>query len=279
MNNKTSPAGERNAISRRQFLKASAGAAALYGVSSLTPGHLFGFQLAAAAQVQLKSDLDILNFALTLEMLEDLAYQKANSSGVLSGRPAEIFKAFGDHEHTHAVVLADTIRKLGGQPVQLPSNVNLPEFTSQAQAARFFAEVETIGTGAYLGAAPSIQDKGLLAAAASIVTVEAQHASVLLDIAGVAEAAPAFDVARTADEVVAIMPLLTMNAGKLPPPAGTAAPGTVGMPRTGAGGDSFPSALAVAAALFATATGALISVRTRKTDANEAGMPHGGDEN
>ncbi len=85
MNNKTSPTDVRSAISRRQFLTASAGAAALFGVSSLTPGHLVGFQLAAAAQVQLKSDLDILNFALTLEMLEDLAYQKANRSGVLSG--------------------------------------------------------------------------------------------------------------------------------------------------------------------------------------------------
>lgn len=161
----------------------------------------------------------------------------------------------------------------------LPSNVNLPDFTSQDQAARFFAEVETIGTGAYLGAAPSIQDKGLLAAAASIVTVEAQHASVLLDIANSPEPAPAFDVARTADEVVAIMPLLTMNAGKLPPPAGTAnVPGTIGMPRTGTPNEAFPSALAVAAGLFAAATGVLISIRTRKAGTNEADMIAGSDE-
>ncbi|MGA7733114.1 MAG: ferritin-like domain-containing protein [Chloroflexia bacterium] len=265
------PVGERTGISRRQFLKASAGAAALFGVSSLTSGHLLGFQLASAAQVQLNSDLDILNFALTLELLEDMAYQKANSSGVLSGRVADIFKAFGDHEHTHAVVLADTIRKLGGTPVQLPSNLTFPEFTSQQQAALFFAEVETIGTGGYLGAAPSIQDKALLAAAASIVTVEAQHASVLYDIANVQDSVPAFDVSRTADEVVAMMSLTKMNIGKLPPPAGTAnTQGAVGMPRTGTPGDGLPTALAVAAGLFAAATGALLHIRTRNTKANEA---------
>lgn len=271
MNDNMLHVDERNGISRRQFLSASAGAAALFGVSSLTPGHLLGFQLASAAQVQLNSDLDILNFALTLELLEDLAYQKANSSGVLSGRVAEIFKAFGDHEHTHAVVLDDTIRKLGGTPVQLPSNLIFPEFTSQQQAALFFAEVETIGTGGYLGAAPSIQDKGLLAAAASIVTVEAQHASVLYDIANRQDSVPAFDVSRTADEVVAMMSLTKMNLGKLPPPAGNASTqGTVGMPRTGTSGDSFPTPLAVAAGLFAAATGALLHIRTRNTNANEA---------
>ncbi|HUS17150.1 MAG TPA: ferritin-like domain-containing protein, partial [Chloroflexia bacterium] len=92
MSNIILPEGESKGFSRRQFLAgtgALAGAAAVFGATGLTrltPGTRAGVQIAAAAE--LKSDLEILQFALTLEHLEDAAYRAANSSGLLSGRIA-----------------------------------------------------------------------------------------------------------------------------------------------------------------------------------------------
>ena len=82
MSNMIVPEGAGKGISRRQFLAGSgaiAGAAALLRFSSLTPAQRAGAEIASAAS--LKDDVEILQFALTLEHLEDAAYRAANASG------------------------------------------------------------------------------------------------------------------------------------------------------------------------------------------------------
>ena len=97
-------------MSRRRFIRNSALAtvAAALSASALTTrtaqaaaGPL-GLR-ALAAQVP-AGDLEILNYALTLEHLEAKAYAVINSSGLLSGRVAEYFQTFGSHEATHVAV-------------------------------------------------------------------------------------------------------------------------------------------------------------------------------
>ncbi len=210
---------EKKGFSRRRFLVGAGGAAgglALAGVSgftSFTPAKQFGLQLAGAQA--LKTDLDILQFALTLEHLEDAAYRAANASGLLKGTAADLFKQFGDHEHTHVVALTDVITKLGGKPVAEQAKYNLPQLQSQDQIVQLFSAVEEVGAGAYLGAAPLLKDKTLLAAAASIANIEARHAATFKAFLNDPMPSPAFAKALTYDEVIAaVTPFLNAPAGQ-----------------------------------------------------------------
>lgn len=255
--------GEVQGISRRKFLigsGATVGAAALFGASSLglTQGQLLGMQIASAQSINLNSDMDILMFALTLEHIEDAAYRALNASGLLSGRVAQYFQDFGGHEHAHVVALTDTITKLGGTPVAEQASYSFPTFSNQDEVVKFFAIVEEVGAGAYLGAAPLLKDKALLAAAASIHDVEAQHASVLRAVMGDAEPAPAFGSPKTLDEVLAAVgPLLKMQGG-----AGGGGMTPAGMPRTGA--SATPAPWLIVTGLGAAAVGALLRIRARE---------------
>ena len=207
-------------ISRRRFLGGTAavagGMALASGLGGLTLGQKAGLQIASAQT--LKTDMDILQFALTLEHLEDAAYRAANGSGLLKGTAADLFKAFGDHEHTHVVTLTDVINKMGGKPVAEQAAYNLPKLESQDQIIRLFATVEEVGAGAYLGAAPLLKDKNLLAAAASIHNVEAQHASTLKAFMNDPMPSPAFGKPLSVEEVLAaVTPFLDV---KNAPPSG-----------------------------------------------------------
>jgi hypothetical protein len=83
-----------------------------------------------------------------------------------------LFKSIQYHENTHVAYL---LSALGAQarPKPIFQNLmqrNVRDFLRIAQA------LENTGVGAYLGAAPVIFDKATLAAAGSIVTIEARHA-------------------------------------------------------------------------------------------------------
>ena len=212
---------DKNGVTRRKFLggtAAVAGGVALSGaIGKLTFGPQAGLQIASAQT--LKTDMDILQFALTLEHLEDAAYRAANASGLLKGTASDLFKAFGEHEHAHVVALTDVIQKMGGKPVAEQPKYNLPMLESQDQIVRFFTTVEEVGAGAYLGAAPLLKDKTLLGAAVSIHNVEAQHASTLKAFMNDPMPSPAFGTPMTADQVLAIVtPFL--NANSTPAPNG-----------------------------------------------------------
>jgi hypothetical protein len=64
--------------------------------------------------------------------------------------------------------------------------------------------VENVGVGAYLGAASLIADPSLLTAAASILTVEARHQTILNVLNGATAIPQAFDIALTPPQVLAL---------------------------------------------------------------------------
>ena len=98
------------------------------------------------------------------------------------------------------------INNLGGTPVTQAA-YNFPTLNTRDEVLGLLNVVEQTGVGAYLGAAPYIQDKGLLAAAASIMQVEARHTALIRFLLGIAPVPAAFTPAiAPADVLAAVTP-------------------------------------------------------------------------
>jgi Ferritin-like domain len=187
---------------RRDFFKslAVAGAGAT-AASMLLSGK-------ASAQTD---DVEIANFALTLEYLEAEFYAMAVDSGVLSGDALGVVENLADHEAQHVTALKDLLNSVGATPVEKPT-FTFPEdaLSSQASILDLAATLEPVGVGAYLGAAPLISSPDILAAAGSIAGVEGEHVVAVNWLLGVVPYAnEAFPKALTLDEVSsAVAPFL-----------------------------------------------------------------------
>ncbi|ROT43071.1 twin-arginine translocation pathway signal [Sodiomyces alkalinus F11] len=131
------------------------------------------------------TDIDILQFALTLEWLEGVFYQQGfarfppEDFAALGLSPQEIadLRKVGETEFDHASFLQSAIAQAGFQPVQ-PCNYNFG-FTDAAGMVATALVLESVGVSAYLGAASLVADAGILTAAGSILTVEARHQTFL----------------------------------------------------------------------------------------------------
>lgn len=152
------------------------------------------------------SDLDILNFALTLEHLEARMYADMLAKNILTGKEQTYLASFGQHEAAHVKALTDTIAKLGGTPVTAKANYNFPSFNNRGDILNFAKTAEDIGVGAYQGAAAAIKNKDVLAAAGSIVQVEARHAAIINSLIGLDPVVPAaFTTSLTVAQVLQVV--------------------------------------------------------------------------
>jgi rubrerythrin len=122
-------------------------------------------------------DLGIMNYALTLEHLEALFYREVVAARLFSGKAASLVASFGEQEATHVKALTAAITAAGGKPASAPS-AHFP-IESASQVALLAYTIENLGASAYLGQAPRIQSKEVLATALSIHSVEARHAATL----------------------------------------------------------------------------------------------------
>lgn len=130
------------------------------------------------------SDLEILNFALVLEYLEAAFYVEAVEKGDFGGDVGTFAKTVRAHEQAHVEALKAAISEGGGTPVPEPE-FNFKDTTTDEKTFLDTSEVlEATGTGAYLGAAPSIESTEYLASAASILSVEALHTAWVRTLGG-----------------------------------------------------------------------------------------------
>ena len=161
--------------------------------------------LSRKASAQAGGDIEIANFALTLELLEEEFYSLALDAGVLSGDALAVVENLQSHEAQHAEALTALIEQFGGTPVAKPEFVFPPEaLASQAAVLETAITLEPVGVGAYLGAAPLIQSPDVLAAAGSIEGVEGEHVVAIRWLLGLVPFAnEAFPAALTMDEVLA----------------------------------------------------------------------------
>ena len=132
-----------------------------------------------------KVDLEIVNYALTLEYVEAAFYADVIKAGVVTNKAiGEAAKRIGENEQEHVDALLATARKLG-KPAPKPKT----DFTAvidggERKVLETAATVENLGAAAYLGQAGRIKSKEILAAALAIHSVEARHAAALNRIVG-----------------------------------------------------------------------------------------------
>lgn len=131
-------------------------------------------------------DIDIVNYALTLEYIEADFYRQVIDSGVITDKKVgALATQFGETEQQHVDALIAAVKKLGGKPVAAPKT----KFDSvlaggPKKILATAATVENLGAAAYLAQAPKIKDMDILAAALAIHTVEARHAAALNELIG-----------------------------------------------------------------------------------------------
>jgi hypothetical protein len=170
---------------RKRFLKmAGSAGAASFGAfvlaacgssSSSSSSSTAAAPAATTASSANTTDIGILNYALTLEYLETEFYAKVIAAKLFTGSVGSLIKTFGAQEATHVAALTAAIKSLGGTPVAKVEG-KFP-ITTPAATAELAYTVENLGAAAYLGQAPLIQSKTVLAAALSIHSVEARHAA------------------------------------------------------------------------------------------------------
>jgi rubrerythrin len=125
--------------------------------------------------------IDVLNFALTLEYLEDEFYRSGLDSGVIAAADQPVFQQISKHETAHVALLQSV---LGGSAVAKPTF----DFTAGGAFPDPFADYPTFqalsqgfedtGVRAYKGQAPALMaNDDILTTALRIHSVEARHAS------------------------------------------------------------------------------------------------------
>lgn len=169
----------KDAANRRGFFKKAGDFSVKAALASL-PIALSMFPKTVRAQSS--SVVDVLNFALTLEYLEDEFYKMGlSASGLIPSGDRNIFTQIGKHESAHVAFLKTA---LGSAAVAKPTfdftagGVYTNAFTSYATFLTLSQAFEDTGVRAYKGQAGNlVSDNNTLKAALQIHSVEARHAS------------------------------------------------------------------------------------------------------
>jgi hypothetical protein len=194
-------------LGRRELLRNGAKLGIAGGLAAMVLGVNKSGGRVFAADAPFKNDVDVLNYALTLEYFEATLYQTLIGLGKLQGKDLQYVTLFGQHEQAHVDAVKSTVEKLGGTAVTKGDYNFAPAgpLDTREQVLGVLATVEATGVSAYLGAAGFIQDKDILAAAASIMQVEGRHTSVVRLLLGQPPVPDAFVSPLSYDEVIKIV--------------------------------------------------------------------------
>ena len=151
-------------VTRASFLALGAGAL-------IAPRTAFG---------DIRDDLMLLRYALTLEYVQSALYRDAlKRTPGLDGETRRMVELLRDHEIEHVDALRQTIADAGGRPNDRPRVEFGGDLDSRAGFLKLANTLEDTGVSAYNGAAPAFENEDFVAAFASIAQVEARHSAVV----------------------------------------------------------------------------------------------------
>jgi rubrerythrin len=182
------------------FRKAAIGGGALIGGGVLLSG--FPALAGAASKKSAKNDVAILNFALTLEYLESEFYKQALAGNALTGDILATARIVSGHEDEHVAFLK---KALGKSAVKKPKFDFKDTVTDQSKFLPTAVALEDTGVSAYAGQAGNIFSPKVLAAATSVLSVEARHASRFRSLTGQNFAPRSFDKANSLKKTLSIV--------------------------------------------------------------------------
>ncbi|HVY19612.1 MAG TPA: ferritin-like domain-containing protein [Bauldia sp.] len=163
---------------RRNVLKWSGVGLGLFAFGRLPA---FGISEALAADLG-AGDIGILNYAYALEQLEAAFYTMAVSSPYASMKADEgqVLADIRDHEIAHREFFK---KALGSQAIpDLDVDFSAVDFSSRKSVLTTAKTFEDLGVSAYNGAGKLLKNVDYLAAAGTIVSVEARHAATIRDL-------------------------------------------------------------------------------------------------
>ncbi len=183
-------------MSRARLLSRALVAGGGVVAGGIAVGGLPGLSLAGSPSAA--QDIRVLNTLLLLEYLQQALYAEAGERGAMKGELAEFARTVGGHETLHVAFFKSVLgAKARAKPRVLFGNATrTPRMFTAAAIA-----LEDLGVAAYNGQATNVTRK-TLAAAATIVSVEARHAAWIRDIAGKLPAISATDPAITQAEML-----------------------------------------------------------------------------
>ncbi len=182
----TAPTSRRAAFGRMGDIAIDLAKVAVpFGIAAAVP-------TTASAQGTTRTPIDVFNFALLLEYLEDEFYRTGlSSNGLLSGDTKTTVEQISKHETQHVAFLKAAITANGGAPIAKPDfdftagGAFKDVFTNQQTFLAVAQAFEDTGVRAYKGQAGFLVGTGgLLTAALQIHSVEARHAAKIRRIRG-----------------------------------------------------------------------------------------------
>ena len=169
--------------SRRDFFRRGIlGGGALLGIVAL-PSE------AEAALARTKNDLAIVNFDVILEYLQSALYVEAQRLGALNPKTLEWARVVGAHELAHL----EALKRMVDRPPKRPSFNFRGVTENEATFIKTAVAFEDLTAAILKWQALRLDSREILAAAATLHTVETRHAAWIRRIIGVSPVASAFD--------------------------------------------------------------------------------------
>jgi hypothetical protein len=181
--------------SRRDFFRRGIlGGGALLGLLAL-PAE------ADAALAKSKRDIAIVNFDIALEYLQSALYVEAQRLGALTPKTLEWARVVGAHELAHLAALKGMVDRPPARP-----SFNFRGVTEQeASFVKTAVAFEDLTAAILKWQALRLDSRKILAAAATLHTVETRHAAWIRRITGVAPVTAAFDEPAAQQEMVSLI--------------------------------------------------------------------------
>jgi hypothetical protein len=166
-------------LSRRHVLKWTGAGATIAVAGALLPN--FGISAALGAELG-DGDIGVLNYAYALEQLEAAFYIQviATPFSNMEVNDQVILTSIRDHEIAHRDFLKGALGRRAIPALEV--DFSAVDFGSRRSVLGTADVFENLGVAAYNGAGQLISNVDYLAAAGSIVSIEARHAAAIADL-------------------------------------------------------------------------------------------------